>query len=144
MFNKLFSYVLLSVFETQKLINGKWWCWWGVVVALRFGVQISLGESENISKLINRVIHKVRTLRGGRGGPAKSVLIRMGERRRLISKRTYTIFFFIDSQQNRTNTCAIQTAAIIHLHLPRLKLENLSVRTLTVTSTWEIYFKETR
>ena len=109
-----------------------------------FGVPISLGESENISKLINRVIHKVRTLRGGRGGPAKSVLIRMGERRRLISKRTYTIFFFIDSQQNRTNACAIQTAAIIHLHLPRLKLENLSVRTLTVTSTWEIYLKETR
>ena len=44
-----------------------------------FGVPISLGESENISKLINRVIHKVRTLRGGRGAPAKSVLTRVGD-----------------------------------------------------------------
>ena len=43
-----------------------------------FGVLIRLRESENISKLINRVIHKVRALRAGRGGPAKSVLTRMG------------------------------------------------------------------
>ena len=51
----------------------------------------------NISKLINSVIHKVRTLRAERGGPAKSVLARMGERRRVICKRTYPIIFFIDS-----------------------------------------------
>ena len=49
------------------------------MVAWEFVVPISLGESENISKLINRVIHKVRTLRGGRGGPAKSVLTGMDD-----------------------------------------------------------------
>ena len=53
------------------------------MVAGGFGVPISLGESENISKLMSKVIHKIRTLRGGRSGPAKSVLSRMGERRRL-------------------------------------------------------------
>ena len=47
------------------------------MVAGGFGVPINLGESENISKLINRVIHKVVTLRGGMGGPAKSVLTGM-------------------------------------------------------------------
>ena len=64
------------------------------MVAGVFGVPTSLGELENISKLINKVIHKVRTLRGGRGGPAKSVPSRMGERRGLICKRTYVIIFF--------------------------------------------------
>ena len=64
------------------------------MVAGGFGVPTSLGELENISKLINKVIHKVCTLRGGRGGPAKSVPSRMGERRGLICKRTYVIIFF--------------------------------------------------
>ena len=96
MLNELFSYVLFSIFEIQKLINGRGLCRCSVAVTGGgggFGVPIGLGESENISKLINRVIHKVRTLEGGRDGPAKSVLTLMGERRRLICKRTYAITF---------------------------------------------------
>ena len=40
------------------------------------------------------VIHIVRTLRGGKGGPAKSVLARIEGRGSFGCKRTYAIVFF--------------------------------------------------
>ena len=40
------------------------------------------------------VIHKLRPLRGGNGGPAKKVLAQIGGRESFSCKRTYAIVFF--------------------------------------------------
>lgn len=43
------------------------------------------------------VIHKVSTLGGGKGGPAISVLARIGGDGRFSCRRTYAVIFFVGS-----------------------------------------------
>ena len=46
------------------------------------------------------VIHKVRTLRGGKGGPPKSVLACIGARGSFSCKRMYAIVVFLQFQMS--------------------------------------------
>ena len=62
-----------------------------------------------------RVIHKVRALERGRGGPANNVLARIKEGERFIFKRTYAIKFFSQVRYKiEIKKWAIRKAKIIH------------------------------